>query len=125
MKKFSILLCALFLTALSALADGFETLCFKGKMGGHVAFRAAGKNKVAFEICNAPSNIAEGKSAPGRPALLEEGYFKYDNVNECGYGFECQIYDKYLVITSTTDPKTFDCFGAFTTFEGVYIKVEE
>ena len=94
-------------------------------MGGHVAFRAAGKNKVAFEICNAPSNIAEGKSAPGRPAVLEEGYFKYDNVNECGYGFECQIYDKYLVITSTTDPKTFDCFGAFTTFEGVYIKVEE
>ena len=94
-------------------------------MGGHVSFRGAGKNKVAFEICNAPNNIAEGKSAPGRPAVLEDNHFKYDNVNECGYGFECEIYDKYLVITSTTDPKTFNCFGAFTTFEGVYIKVED
>ena len=94
-------------------------------MGGHVSFRGAGKDKVHWEICNAPSNIAEGKSAPGRPAVLNGSYFKYDNVNECGYGFECLLYDKFLKITSTTDYNTFNCFGAFTTFEGIYIKVEE
>lgn len=94
-------------------------------MGGHVSFRGAGKNKIHFDICNVPNNIAEGKSDPNRPAILQGSYFKYNNVNECGYGFECRIYEKYLVITSTTDPNTFDCFGAFTTFEAVYIKVED
>lgn len=94
-------------------------------IGGHVSFRGAGKDKVHFDICNVPSNIAEGKSAAGRPAVLQGGYFKYDNVNECGYGFECEIYEKYLVLTSTTGPETFDCFGAHTTFEAVYIKVED
>ena len=79
MKKLSVLLCVVFFTALSALADGFNTLCFSGTC----------KDKVAFDICNAPSNIADGKSAPGRPAVLEGNHFKYDNVNECGYGFEC------------------------------------
>ena len=70
-------------------------------MGGDVTFHAAGKDKVHFTICNSPGNIAEG------------------------YGFKCQIYDKYLVISSTTDYDTFSCFGANTTFEAVYVKVEE
>lgn len=100
--------------------DGYNSY-----MGGDVTFRAAGKDKVHFDISNCPGNIAEGKSTPGRPAVLQEGYFKYDNVNECGYGFECRLYDKYLIITSTTDTETYGCFGAFTTFEGVYVKVEE
>ncbi|MBO7630487.1 MAG: hypothetical protein J6S87_11220 [Bacteroidales bacterium] len=47
------------------------------------------------------------------------------NVNECGYGFEYMFYDKFLKITSTTDYNTFNCFDAFTTFEGIYIKVED
>lgn len=38
MKKLSILLCALLFTAINALADGYETLCFSGKMGGKISF---------------------------------------------------------------------------------------
>ena len=94
-------------------------------MGGDVTFHAAGKNQVHFSICNSPGNIAEGKSSSDRPAVLHGNSFTYDNVNECGYGFKCQIYDKYLVISSTTDYDTFSCFGANTTFEAVYVKVEE
>ncbi len=100
--------------------DGYNSY-----MGGDVTFRGAGKDKVHFDISNTPGNIAEGKSTPGRPAVLQDGYFKYDNVNECGYGFECRLYDKYLVITSTTGPESYGCFGASTTLEGVYVKVEE
>jgi GTP-binding protein LepA len=37
MKKTAILLCALLMTALSSLADGYETVCFSGKMGGKVS----------------------------------------------------------------------------------------
>lgn len=105
MKHLSILVCALFLAVLSAWADG--------TISGTMHFKADG-----FEY-------AEGKSAPGRPAVLNGSYFKYDNVNECGYGFECLLYDKFLKIKSTTDYNTFNYFGAFTTFEGIYIKVEE
>ena len=37
MKKSSILLCAMFLLTLTTLADGYNTLCFKGKMGGKIS----------------------------------------------------------------------------------------
>ena len=94
-------------------------------MGGQVAFRAAGKNKVHFDICNNPSNIAEGQSEAGRPAMLKGSEFTYERVNECGYGFRCLIFEKFLVIKTTTGPESLECFGAHTSFEGVYIKVED
>lgn len=94
----------------------------KDWMGGSVVFRAAGKNKLHFNISNVPSNIAEGKSAAGRPAVLDGSEFTYERVNDCGYGFRCMIFEKFLVIDSTTGPDTFDCFGAHTTLAGVYIK---
>lgn len=94
-------------------------------MGGHVSFRGAGKNKLHFDICNAPSHIAEGKSDPGRPAVLEGSEFEYKDVNECGYSFHCTIFKKFLVINTTSGYDTLDCFGAFTAFDAVYIKTKD
>ena len=97
-------------------------------MGGNVKFRGAGKYKLHFEVSNAPGNIAEGKSAPDRPAVLGEGthdYFYYENVNECGYGFSAHFFKKFVVLKSTTKHETFGCFGMGVAFDGVYIKVKQ
>ena len=83
-------------------------------MGGNVKFRGAGKYKLHFEVSNVPGNIAEGKSAPDRPAVLGESthnYFYYENVNECGYGFSAHFFKKFVVLKSTTKYETFGCFG--------------
>ena len=97
-------------------------------MGGNVKFRGAGKYKLHFEVSNAPGNIAEGKSAPDRPAVLGESthdYFYYENVNECGYGFSAHFFKKFVVLKSTTKYETFGCFGMGVAFDGVYIKVKQ
>ena len=101
---------------------------YKAMMGGNVKFRGAGKNKLHFEVSNCAHNIAEGKSAPDRPAVLGEytrNYFVYENVNECGYGFSAYFFKKFVVLKSTTDYSTFGCFGMGATFDGVYIKVKQ
>ncbi len=97
-------------------------------MGGTVKFRGAGKNKLHFEVCNSPGNIAEGKSDPSRPAVLGEtthDYFYYENANECGYGFSAHFFKKFVVLKSVTGPDTYGCFGRGVTFEGVYMKVKQ
>ena len=94
-------------------------------MGGHITFRAAGKNKVHFECANVVRNIAEGKSEEGRPAVLQGNVFEYRDVNECGYGFQATFYPKFVVLRSITDGETLDCFGAFSAFDGIYIKVKQ
>ena len=97
----------------------------KDFMGGCVELKAAGKNRVHFEVVNAPSNIAEGKSSKGRPAVLHGNQFTYNNVNECGYGFKAIFFPRFVVLESTTDYETYDCFGAHTTFTGIYIKTKD
>ena len=97
-------------------------------MGGNVKFRGAGKYKLHFEVSNAPGNIAEGKSAPDRPAVLGEAthdYFYYENVNECGYGFSAHFFKKFVVLKTTTQHETVGCFGMGVAFDGVYIKVKQ
>ena len=94
-------------------------------MGGHITFRAAGKNKVHFECANVVRNIAEGKSEEGRPAVLNGNVFEYRDVNECGYGFKATFYPKFVVLDSVTEGETLDCFGAWSSFTGIYIKVKQ
>ena len=102
---------------------------YKSMMGGTVKFRGAGKWKLHFEVSNCPGNIAEGKSEPGRPAVLGEAthdYFYYDNVNECGYSFGAYFFKKFVVLVSTsTKPEAFQCFGNGVAFDGVYMKVKQ
>jgi len=97
-------------------------------MGGTVKFRGAGKYKLHWEISNSPGNIAEGESAPDRPAVLGEAthdYFIYNDANDCGYGFSAHFFKKFVVIKSITGNDTFGCFGYGVTFAGVYIKVKQ
>ena len=101
---------------------------YKAMMGGNVKFRGAGKHKLHFEVSNVPGNIAEGKSEPGRPAVLGEytyNYFNYENVNECGYGFSAHFFKKFVVLKTTTGYDTLGCFGMGVAFDGVYIKVKQ
>jgi hypothetical protein len=70
-------------------------------------------------------NIAEGKSEEGRPAVLNGNVFEYRNVNECGYGFKATFYPKFVVLSSITEGETLNCFGAFSAFDGIYIKVKK
>ena len=94
-------------------------------MGGHVSFRAAGKNRVHFHVSNVPGNIAEGKSEEGRPAVLHGNQFIYEEVNECGYGFKALFFPKFVVLSTVTDWETTSCFGAHTAFDAVYVKVKD
>ena len=100
--------------------QGYESL-----MGGHITFRAAGKNKVHFECANVRHNIAEGKSQKGRPAELKGNRFEYRHVNECGYGFKATFYQCFVVLQTITGNESLECFGAGASFEGVYIKVKQ
>ena len=100
-------------------------LGYSDYMGGHITFRAAGKNKVHFECANVANNIAEGKSEEGRPAVLQGNRFEYRNVNDCGYGFQATFYPKFVVLKSITGAETLDCFGAHSAFDGIYIKVKK
>ena len=106
---------------------GFMTYSepYNDYMGGNFTFRAAGKNKVHFEACNAVRNIAEGESEAGRPAVLSGNHFVYRNVNECGYGFEAFFYPQFMVARSVTDGDTVGCFGMGASLEGVYIKTKK
>ena len=94
-------------------------------LGGHISFRAAGKNKVYFECSNIVRNLAEGRSEEGRPALLKGNMFEYHDVNECGYGFQAKFYPKFVVLNTISDNESLDCFGAFSSFDGIYIKVKQ
>lgn len=98
---------------------------YQDMMGGTVTFRAAGKNRVHFHVSNVPGNIAEGESEKGRPALLHGNEFEYYDVNECGYGFKAAFFPRFVVLTTLTDWDSTGCFGAFTTFEEIYIKVKD
>ena len=98
---------------------------YEDMMGGTVTFRAAGKNRVHFDVSNVPGNIAEGKSEQGRPAVLHGNQFVYNDVNECGYGFKALFFPRFVVLSTVTDWETTGCFGAHTAFDAVYIKVKD
>lgn len=98
---------------------------YQSMMGGHITFRAAGKNKVHFDCSNVRHNIATGKSENGRPAELKGNKFEYRNVNECGYGFKATFYPQFVVLKTITDRETLDCFGMGAAFDGIYIKVKQ
>ena len=77
---------------------------------------------------NEEAHIAEGQSAPDRPAVLGESthdYFNYENVNDCGYGFSAHFFKKFVVLKTTTKYDTLGCFGMGVAFDGVYIKVKQ
>ena len=97
----------------------------KELMGGSVRLKAAGKNKVHFEACNAPRNIAEGKSEPGRPAVLDGNHFIYHDMNECGYAFEAFFYPQFMVARDVSEFETYNCFGMGVTLSGVYVKTKK
>ncbi len=98
----------------------------KELMGGHVSLKAAGKNKVHFDIGNVVTgNIAEGSSEKGRPAVLNGNKFVYKNLNECGYGFSAAFFPRFVVLRTITDWNTTDCFGAHSSFDGIYIKTKD
>ena len=94
-------------------------------VGGHVTFSKAGKYLLNFEVCNAPSGMAEFKNDPNRPAVLGKytyNWFTYENVNECGYGFSAHFFKKFVVLKSMTGNETLGCFGSGAAADGVYIK---
>lgn len=98
----------------------------KEMMGGNVTLKAAGKNKVHFDICNVVTgNIAEGKSSTGRPAVLTGNKFVYKHVNECGYGFSAAFFPRFVVLNTVSGYDTLGCFGAHSAFDGVYIKTKD
>ena len=94
-------------------------------MGGHITFRAAGRNRVHFECGNVRHNIAEGQSDPDRPALLRGNMFEYNDVNECGYGFRATFYTRFAFLETITGNESLGCFGMGASFDGVYIKVKQ
>lgn len=97
---------------------------YQDMMGGHITFRAAGKNKVHFECCNVRHNIAEGRSDDGRPAVLKGNMFEYYD-SDCDYGFRATFFPRFVVLETVTKASSYDCFGAGATFDGVYIKIKQ
>ena len=98
----------------------------KELMGGSVRLKAAGKNKVHFDICNVSSgNIAEGESETGRPAVLKGNKFVYKDVNDCGYAFSATFFPRFVVLQTVSSWDTTECFGAHSSFGGVSIKIKD
>lgn len=100
-------------------------IMYGSMMGGHISFKAAGKNKVHFECCNARHNIAEGQSEQGRPAVLKGNTFEYRDVNECGYAFRATFFQRFVHLKTISDNESLGCFGSGAAFDGVYIKVKQ
>ena len=98
---------------------------YQSMMGGHITFRAAGKNKVHFECCNVLRNIAEGASDPDRPAVLHGNVFEYNDVNECGYAFRATFFPRFVFLDTISGNDTLDCFGMGASFNGIYIKIKQ
>lgn len=101
---------------------------YERMLGGTVRMTYAGKNKWHFMVSNTPGSIAEGRSAPDRPAILGEtthDYFYYEHLNECDYGFSAHFFKRFVVLKTTSSPETLGCFKGGGSFDGVYIKVKK
>ena len=125
MKKLSILLCALLFTAINALADGYETLCFSGKMGGKISFI------IAFDYHDfneaRPSGYIYYPNAKNPSPILivgthfeEDGVFVFNEYQPDGtisgtMHFRVDGFDEatgpYIVDGEWTNPKTQKSFS--------------
>lgn len=93
--------------------------------GGSFTFRGAGKNKIAFSCSVYLGNVAEGKSAKGRPITLNGNKFRYVYSNEkdefgCRYTFKGEFFKRFLYTHDVVNNEY--CFGHGVSFAGVYIK---
>lgn len=92
---------------------------------GSFTFRGAGKNKIAFSCSMYLGNVAEGKSAKGRPVTLNGNKFRYVYSNEkdevgCRYTFKGEFFKRFLYTRDVVNNGY--CFGNGVSFAGVFIK---
>ena len=96
---------------------------FKGNQGGAVIINHLKGNyeKMYLHISKYDPQIAEYE----KNVILQNGFLS-ETLEDCGYSFTLQVYKDFVRVktTSGTD-KEYDCFGAFTTLDGFYLKVEE
>ena len=78
MKKLSLIFCALIFSVISAYADGTETLCFSGKMGGKISVIIAFDYHIDNE--ERPSGYIYYPNAKNpAPILIVGNYMEEDN----------------------------------------------
>ncbi len=98
----------------------------KSMKSGYATFRDVGDNRLYFEI----TNEFEGttlKCNPVRPAKLRKytyNDFNYTDANPCGYSFEAHFFKRFVVLITSSDPKTTKCDGKNWRIDGVYFKQE-
>ena len=96
---------------------------FKGSQGGNVIINHLKGNPGAEQltITKYDPQIAEYDSH----AIFHNGCYN-DELEDCGYQFVVYVFKDFVRVKTTSDIyKEYDCFGAFTTLDGFYLKVEE
>ncbi len=95
----------------------------KGHQGGTVEInRLRGSTeKMEVNITKNDPNIAEFREC----LFYRNGVFK-GSLSDCGYSFTVQVFSDFVRVrtTSPTD-RSYDCFGAFTTLDGFYLRVAD
>ncbi len=96
---------------------------FKGNQGGSVVINhlKGDRDKKYVHISKYDPQIAEYEGN-----LIPQGNIFSTTLEECGYSFTLTVYNDFVRVrtTSSTD-KEYDCFGAFTTLDGFYLKVSD
>lgn len=95
---------------------------FKGNQGGTVVINHLKGNPGVEEvsISKYDPHIAEYNAH----AVFSNGTYS-DELEDCGYKFVMYVFKDFVRVKTTSDIyKEYDCFGAFTTLDGFYLRVE-
>lgn len=96
---------------------------FKGSQGGTVIINHLKGNTEAeyLSITKNDPQIAEINSH----AIFHNGCYS-DELEDCGYQFVLYVFKDFVRVKTTSGlNKEYDCFGAFTTLDGFYLRVPE
>ncbi len=96
---------------------------FKGNLGGTVTINHLKGNPgvEGLSISKYDPHLAEYNAH----AIFNHGTYS-DELEDCGYQFVMYVFKDFVRVKTTSDKyKEYDCFGAFTTLDGFYLRVEE
>ena len=94
----------------------------KGEQGGAVEIYnlKGAPGKVSLHISKYDPQLAEYESN-----VYFDNSWHSDELEECGYRFKVEVFRDFVLVKTTSDPEqSYDCFGAWTTLAGFYLKTE-
>ena len=93
----------------------------KGEQGGMVEinYLRGAPGKVSLKISKYDPQLADYENN----VYFKNSHFS-DEIEDCGYRFTVDVFQDFVLVKTTSDEPSYDCFGAWTTLEGIYLKTE-